>query len=362
MDNDKRLKALKQRITSVGTNSKRLDKALSQHKMAIERGDIYLFELENTPEDVAVFWVIIHRHPEDSSIFFTVPADTNSLTGVFDVPIPPTALFGSLVLRLGQGLWLPETMFQTSQRVGLVEILFIDRAQFIMSRIARNEWCGSDMQRATDANPDYEEWMEMIDQVYVAMRRYRENLVLEQAREEAPVKATWLFDNIISLESVKEAIFEYFVAPFLPSASLKYKVSVIGTTRGLATEEGREKSNRYIVGDSFGIRVDIPQDGYLTIFHYTESGTINLEFPILSMDESYLSGGSKKTICFDVKEPFGRHFLKAIWTAKPLIDTSSIDLSHETAKKNMEMKFMERLDQLRKGYCHQMVYEYEVVE
>jgi len=174
MTKDERLEKLRKQITSVAEKNKRLEEALHSRKKVPERGDIYLFDLKAIPEDVAVYWVILHRHPKDSNLFYTVPADTNPLEGIFDVSIPHTSLFGSLALRLGQGLWLPDNMFHPSQRVGMVEALFIDRAQFIMSRIAKNEWIGSKMQQATESNPDYEEWMEMFDQVCGAMITYRE--------------------------------------------------------------------------------------------------------------------------------------------------------------------------------------------
>lgn len=174
MDKNNRLENLRKQITLVAEKDKQLNEALLKHKKYPERGDIYLFDLEDIPDDLAVFWVILHCHPEDSSLFFAIPADTNPLTGTCDVPIPPIALFGSLTLRLDHGLWLPDAIFQPLQRVGIVERLFIDRAQFIMSRIAKNEWIGSEIQQATETNPDYEEWMGMIDQVCVSMRSYRE--------------------------------------------------------------------------------------------------------------------------------------------------------------------------------------------
>ena len=362
MSEENKISALKQKIALVASKNKKLEEALSQHKAEPERGDVYLFKLENVPEDVGVFWVVINRHPDDPELIFAVPADTNTLIGSFDVPIPESALFGPLSLRLGRGLWLMETIFEPSQRVGMIETLFMDRAQFIMSRIARCEWVSSEIQQATDANPDYEEWIEMLDQAYVAMRTYRASLVFDQVREEVPVKAAWFFDNIMDSGKVKETLFEYLVAPFFPSPSFQYKVSRMDETRGSATEEGSKKSNRYNVGESFGFRVGMLRDGYLTIFHYSEDGNIDLQFPVLPEDESYLSGGSKKVFDYDVKEPFGKHFLRAIWTAKPLIDLESVDPSSETEKKNIGMKFIDRLAQMGKDDIQQVVYEYEVVE
>lgn len=188
MNKEESMEKLRKRSTAVAEKHKRLEVALRQHKKAAERGDIYLFDLDAIPKDVAVFWVILHRHPKDPNLFFTVPADTNPLKGVFDVSIPSMALFGFLVLRLGQGIWLPDFVFNPSQRVGMVETLFIDRAQFIMSRIAKNEWIGNDMQQATEANPDYEEWTEMLDNVHANMMDLLgKQLVLKHEKDTASV-------------------------------------------------------------------------------------------------------------------------------------------------------------------------------
>jgi len=90
------------------------------------------------------------------------------------MPVPESSLFGPLVLRLRRGLWLQESLLEPSSRVGIIESLFIDRAQFIMSRIAKGDWISSEKQQATDTNPDYEEWMEMLDRFYVALKKKRE--------------------------------------------------------------------------------------------------------------------------------------------------------------------------------------------
>jgi len=181
MDKDERLIALKERIAYIAAKSKRLEAALKKRKPAPERGDLYRFNLKDEPGDAAIFWAIINRHPDDAQLFFSVPADTNPLVGSFDVPIPDSSLFGNLSLRLGRGQWLMESMLEPSLRVGIVEVLFIDRAQFVMSRIAKNEWIGSEMQQATDANPDYKEWVEVIDRAYAAMQAYREQLLRVKA-------------------------------------------------------------------------------------------------------------------------------------------------------------------------------------
>jgi len=202
MEKNKKTKDLEKRIASIASKSQRLEDALKQRRATPERGDLYLFNLKSSPEDVAIFWVIINRHSDDPQQLFAVPADTNPLIGSLDVPIPDLSLFGTLSLRLGRGLWLMESMFEPSLRLGMIEALFIERAQFVMSRIVQNEWIGSEMQQATDANPDYIEWIEVIDQAYMAMKTYREQLirvkaysiVLEGIKVSVEKAREWLID------------------------------------------------------------------------------------------------------------------------------------------------------------------------
>lgn len=210
MDKDKKLQALKERIAYTASKSKRLEDALKQRKPTPEIGDLYRFNIKGIPENVAIFWVIIDRHPDDPQLFFTATADTNPLIGSFDMLIPDSSLFGTLSLRLGRGQCLMESMFEPSLRVGMVEALFIERAQFMKSRIAKNEWIGSEMQQATDANPDYAEWIEVIDQAHSAMNTYLEQLIRVKAYSKvlAGIKVSvekaheWLID--VSAEGLRK--------------------------------------------------------------------------------------------------------------------------------------------------------------
>lgn len=346
-------------MASAAAKRKRLDDALKQRKATPEIGDVYLFKLDDVPEDIAVFWCILYKHPEDPKLFLTVPADTDTLIGSLDVAIPEPALYGPLSLRLGRGLWLMESMFKPASRVGIIELLFMNRAQSIMSRIVSGEWIGSEQQQATDEDPDYEELMGMIDRFYFAMRTYRENLAFSQVKEEVPVKVT--LADFMNLEKVKEALFQYLVAPFLPAESLQFEVSAIGETRGSSSGLVGKKIKQYVVGDNLGIRIDIPKYGYLIIVHYTEDGNINLVYPECSEDETPLRSGSKKDVFYNVKKPLGKHYLRTIWTAEPLSVNVPAEFSSDTERMNMFMKLIDRLSQSRTDDIQQKVCEYEVV-
>jgi len=241
MDINIKLEHIRQKMASASAKRKRLEDALKQRKITPEIGDVYLFKLDDVPEDMAVFWSILYKHPEDPKLLFTVPADTDTLIGSLDVAIPEPALYGPLSLRLGRGLWLMESMFKPASRVGIIESLFVNRAQFIMSRIASCEWIGSERQQATDEDPNYEELMNIIDRFYFAMRNYRENhdpvYIFQQVIQGIKVSVNktqeWVFDvTNEGLEKLKG-----FLAP--PVAGPAYATRSGATALAMSEEEQR---------------------------------------------------------------------------------------------------------------------------
>jgi len=81
MTKDERLEKLRMQIASAVEKDKRLDELLHNCKKEPERGDIYLFDLDAIPKDVAVFWVILHRHPKDPNLFFYCSSGHESTKG-----------------------------------------------------------------------------------------------------------------------------------------------------------------------------------------------------------------------------------------------------------------------------------------
>ena len=352
MTKDERLEKLRMQIASAVEKDKRLDELLHNCKKEPERGDIYLFDLDAIPKDVAVFWVILHRHPKDPNLFFTVPADTNPLKGVFDVSIPSMALFGFLVLRLGQGIWLPDFVFNPPQRVGMVETLFIDRAQFIMSRIAKNEWIGNDMQQATEANPDYEEWTEMLNNIHAGMMNELEKqLVLKHDK----AVAQFVLWQKIARELLKNSLTKEALTKLLLLATVRQRSQILSDSRTRTSLDKSTNVHQCKEGDDFEWALkNVPGDGCLVIYDFKDDDLCFID-----------TAEAKKVVRYTARLPLGKHNLKALWTAKSLFEVSDEGTTDEAAMKIIADNFITRLEKINKDAQHDIIYyecEYEVVE
>jgi hypothetical protein len=128
---------------------------LSQLPKIPQAGDIFRIDNHKTIE--LLQWVLLYSQ---SKQWFIVPADDNPMTGSTDIAISEKALYGPLTLRCGQGIWISETNLDLNLRVGILENWHLYRAiDKVKGKVQSTAW-----QRETEADPEYEEWMEQVIQ------------------------------------------------------------------------------------------------------------------------------------------------------------------------------------------------------
>jgi len=189
-----------------GEMEKKLEKVanrLSQLPETPQAGDIFMFD---NPETIGLQWVLLFSHPEDKNLWLTVPADDNPMTGSTDIAISEKALCGPFTLRCGQGIWKRKTDFEINSRVGVLENWHRHRATDKVKQVFEGQIQSTAWQMETEADPEYEEWMEQVSQERKALMNYplppfKKTLVnlsqwLKNNFYEA-VKAGWLELNML---------------------------------------------------------------------------------------------------------------------------------------------------------------------
>ncbi|WP_069471209.1 DUF1822 family protein [Candidatus Marithrix sp. Canyon 246] len=149
------LERLHQLADTMKTKLEKVANKLSQLPKTPQAGDI--FRIDNQKTIGLLQWVLLYSQAEQ---WFIVPADDNPMTGTTDIAISEKALCGPLTLRCSQGIWIPETNLDLSLRVGVLENWHLYRAiDKVKGKIQSTAW-----QRETEADPEYEEWMEQVIQ------------------------------------------------------------------------------------------------------------------------------------------------------------------------------------------------------
>lgn len=157
--NQNPLEQLHQLAKTMENKLEKVANKLSQLPKTPQAGDIFRIDNQNTMR--LLQWVLLYSQ---SKQWFIVPADDNPMTGSTDIAISEKALCGPLTLRCSQGIWIPETNLDLSLRVGVIENWHLYRAidkvkQVFAGKIQSTVW-----QRETEADPEYEEWMEQVIQ------------------------------------------------------------------------------------------------------------------------------------------------------------------------------------------------------
>jgi hypothetical protein len=121
-------------------------------------GDLYVFHCAT---DAGLEWMIVREHPDEPDLLLAVPADDFPLVGTPDVVLP---VGRSLTARYGESAWLPKRAFVSRLRVGAVppDALVLVRRK--LADLARGRISATDDQREADIDPEYEEWMDLVQQ------------------------------------------------------------------------------------------------------------------------------------------------------------------------------------------------------
>jgi hypothetical protein len=124
-------------------------------------GDLYVFRLVS---EAALEWLVVLEHPDDRVLLLVVPVDDHPLTGTPDVALPREVIHRPLTARCGQGAWLPAGQFRPRLRVGALPEPALRLVRQKVADLARGRISASEAQRGADLDPEYEEWLAVVEQ------------------------------------------------------------------------------------------------------------------------------------------------------------------------------------------------------
>ena len=113
----------------------------------LETGDYFVLP---SPKDVAVEWMVVRFHPDDSDLVLVVPCDDFFLIGTPDVKI------GGKTFRCGQNHWLPRTIL--TEQCGTFPDGVVKQVRNKLAQIARGNFKHS--RPIDDFDPEYEQWID----------------------------------------------------------------------------------------------------------------------------------------------------------------------------------------------------------
>lgn len=120
----------------------------------------------------------------------------------------------------------------------------------------------------------------------------------------------------------------------------------------------------YYPGKQIVISVESPEkrDGFLTVFHYDDEYNLAMIFPSKPGVKTFLKAGIEKRIVIEAAKPLGKHYLKAIWTSKQIIDPEKVKLEDEAGTAALIETFLTSIHTLRSEDWLESVSEFEVTE
>lgn len=167
-----------------------MKKAMKTRGKNLLPGDVLIVPLQNAPEEVDAFWVVLAENEEEKDFVLIVPADTYDLVGSTDMKIPDYSYMSGLVLRLGQPQWYKKDLFSEkggSRKVGFIDDFFVERARSVVARLIRLTWEGNPLQKKVDNEEEYRRWGEKIHLCSILLyQKYEELMAKEYAQKTVP--------------------------------------------------------------------------------------------------------------------------------------------------------------------------------
>ena len=124
------------------------------------------------------------------------------------------------------------------------------------------------------------------------------------------------------------------------------------------------QENTYFPGERIVISVESPEkrDGFLAVFHYDEEYNLAMIFPDRPGVDTSLKAGIEKRIGIEAARPVGKHYLKAIWTAKQIIDPEKVKFEGDASAAALIKNFLTSVHTLGRERWFETVSEFEVIE
>lgn len=117
-------------------------------------GDVYIFSPAEK-DDMMLFWIIVNQ--VDNDLFTVIPLDDFPFLGSCDISIELL----DLKARCGRGLFLSGEYLKTQTLIDFVpdQVPPIKRE---LAALARGQTVSTEEQTCTNADPEYEEWMDAL--------------------------------------------------------------------------------------------------------------------------------------------------------------------------------------------------------
>ncbi len=123
-----------------------------------QAGDVLAFP--QTAEHSVLWAVLEDLSGGEARRFLLVAADLHPLTGSSDVAVPPESAAGALCLRCGFEVRLDALDCESAGRAGTLEPEVLERARRKRAQIEAGALTGSVLERDTDGEPEYQDWLE----------------------------------------------------------------------------------------------------------------------------------------------------------------------------------------------------------
>jgi len=122
-------------------------------------GDLFAFA--ETAEH-SVLWLVLEAvlDAPSSESFLLLAADLHPAVGSTDMATPAESACGSLSLRCAFEIWLETAAFEAAKHSGTLEPEVLEQARRKRAEIAAGTILGSSLERETDADPEYQDWLE----------------------------------------------------------------------------------------------------------------------------------------------------------------------------------------------------------
>lgn len=148
---DARIEDAVRRSVHIETESKR------RGEEAPQPGDVFVV---TETGDFGVQWAIIDRDPRNTHDLMIVPLDSHPLVGTTDVALPAESPTGASCLRCGFAVRLEARNLDPTLRTGFLSPEALEQVRHKRAEIAAGDVTGSSLQRETDAEPEYQRWVE----------------------------------------------------------------------------------------------------------------------------------------------------------------------------------------------------------
>jgi hypothetical protein len=114
-------------------------------------------------ESAALEWLVLRAHPDDPDLLLVLPCDDFPFAGTADVLLPADPAEHRLTARCGQGLWIPAALLDARRRIGSRPGDGLRPVRRKLADLARGRITGTEEQHAADADPEYEDWMGVVE-------------------------------------------------------------------------------------------------------------------------------------------------------------------------------------------------------